>query len=83
MVEKTSVGLHSRGVITTMFVGNTSPLPVGSPSGGVRAGAEANAAETDVQSGEEEEEENDFHLWSSKALSEDCRDRESRGEENG
>lgn len=82
MVQKTSVGLHSRGVITTICVGNTSPLPVGSPSGGVRAGAAANAAETDVQPGEEEEED-DFHLWSSKALSEECRDRERRGEENG
>lgn len=85
MVQKTSVGLHSRGVITTICVGNTSPLPVGSPSGGVRAGAAANTAETDVQPGEEEEEEeeDDFHLWSSKALSEECRDRECRGEENG
>lgn len=82
-MQKTSVGLHSRGVIATISVGNTSPLPVGSPSGGVRAGAAANAAETDVQPGEEEEEEDDFHLWSSKALSEECRDRESGGKENG
>lgn len=81
-MQKTSVGLHSRGVSTTISVGNTSPLPVGSPSGGVRAGAAANAAETDVQPGEEEEEQDEFPLWSSKALSEECRDKESRGEEN-
>lgn len=84
MVQKTSVGLHSRGVISPISVGNTSPLPVGSPSGGVRAGgAAANAVETDVQPGEQEEEEDDFHLRSGKALPEECGDRQSRGEENG
>lgn len=50
--EKTSVGLHSRGVIPAISVGNTSALPAGSPSGGVRVGAAAAAAETDVQLGE-------------------------------
>lgn len=50
-VQKTSVGLHSRGVITAIPVGNTSALPAGSPSGGVRVGAGANTTETDVQPG--------------------------------
>lgn len=51
-VQKTSVGLHSRGVITAISVGNTSELPAGSPSGGVRVSAVANTTETDVQPGE-------------------------------
>lgn len=41
-MQKTSVGLHSRGVIPAISVGNTSALPAGSPSGGVRVGAAAN-----------------------------------------
>lgn len=51
LVRKTSVGLHFGGVIPAISVGNTSALPAGSPSGGVRAGAAANTAETDVQPG--------------------------------
>lgn len=54
-VQKTSVGLHSRGVITAIPVGDTSALPAGSPSGGVRVGAVANTTETDVQPGVEED----------------------------
>lgn len=50
-VQKTSVGLHSKGVIPAISVGNTSALPAGSPSGGVRVGAAANTTETDVQAG--------------------------------
>lgn len=49
-VQNTSVGLHSRDVIPAISVGNISALPAGSPSGGVRVGAAANAMETDVQS---------------------------------
>lgn len=52
MVQKTSVGLHSRGVIPAISVGNTSALPAGSPSGGVRDCGAANATETDVHLGE-------------------------------
>lgn len=51
-VQKTSVGLHWRGVIPAISVGNTSTLPAGFPSGGVRVGAAANTTETDVQLGE-------------------------------
>lgn len=65
---KTSVGLHSRGAISAISVGNTSVLPVGSPSGGVRVGAAANTTETDVQLGERRKEEDVFHLRISSAL---------------
>lgn len=34
-VQKTSVGLHSRGAISAISVGITAALPAGSPSGGV------------------------------------------------
>lgn len=51
-VQKTSVGLHSKGVVPAFSVGNTSVLPVGSPSGGVTVGAAAKTTETDVQLGE-------------------------------
>lgn len=71
MVQKTSVGLHSRGVIPAISVGNTSALPAGFPSGGVRVGAAANTTETDVQLGEEEEDV--FHLRISSALFAFCR----------
>lgn len=69
-VWKTSVGFHSRGAISAISVGNTSALPAGSPSGGVRVGAAANTTETDVQLGErrKEEEEDVFHLRISSAL---------------
>lgn len=45
------MGLHSRGVISAISVGNTSALPAGSPSGGVTVGAAAKITETDVQAG--------------------------------
>lgn len=47
-VLKTSVGLHSRGVIPAISAGNTSALPAGPPSGGVRVSTAANTTETDV-----------------------------------
>lgn len=76
-VQKTSVGFHSRGVIPAISVGNTSALPAGSPSGGVRVGAAANAAETDVRQGEEEEDV--FHLRISVALF--CAENVGQGEQ--
>lgn len=58
-MQKTSVGLHSRGAIAAASAGNTSALPVGSPSGGVRA-----PPRQMFRPGEEEGEEEDSHLCS-------------------